>query len=177
MDQPDVSQLPADAVNAPASGVLSLLNLGFVAGILEGEGYFSTLGRNAGSRVGVKMTDLDVLERLQAITKIGTINGPYIPAADNHGKKPYWTWSVSKQTDAAALMMTVFPLMSERRKCRIEERLALWRSKQLTGLCRPGLHPKSGPGRCPECRRATQARTSRRSYERRKFRQQETVNV
>jgi hypothetical protein len=59
------------------------------AGLLEGEG---TIVDSTGSvQLRVKMTDLDLLERLLDVLGVGEIYGPYKPGSrDGHVRKPYW---------------------------------------------------------------------------------------
>lgn len=61
-------------------------DIAWVAGLLEGEGYFgcriATTKNRPGKaylqvRICVNMTDEDVLRRAQSITGAGHINGPY----------------------------------------------------------------------------------------------------
>lgn len=61
------------------------------AGLFEGEGTFTWHGTEVQMRV--KMTDLDVLERLLDIWAVGKIYGPYQgSSADGHVRKPHWIW-------------------------------------------------------------------------------------
>jgi len=103
--------------------------IGYLAGILDGEGYISLKPSRGGSgmiiRVGVNMTDLDVLERCQEIAGAGVIAGPRIRGTN----KPIWIWNINHQRDAVAVLMTVYPLVGARRKRRIEEALAAWKAK------------------------------------------------
>jgi hypothetical protein len=141
--------------------MVSVKDLAWLAGLLEGEGCFSTNGRAAhrGIRVSINMTDLDVLERVHALAK-GVLGGPYYPDEKNHGKKPYWKWTVSRQADAAGLMMTVYPLMGERRQARIREMLERWRNAAPKWIC-PNGHKRSDSWngrRCVECDRINHAK-------------------
>lgn len=99
--------------------------LGYVAGIIDGEGWIVL--QSGLVRIGVKMTDLDVLERCQKVTGVGTISGPI----EQEDRKPQWTWTVSKQADVAGLLMTIYPLMSQRRQTRISYVLQRWRERPL----------------------------------------------
>jgi hypothetical protein len=61
------------------------------AGLFEGEGTFTWGSGRAEMRV--KMTDLDVLERLLDIWSVGKIYGPYqTPSTDGSVRKPHWVW-------------------------------------------------------------------------------------
>lgn len=89
--------------------------LGWVAGLLEGEGSFDSGGRPGGLRIQVAMTDLDVLERLAQVVGTGTVNGPYKYQAK---QKPYWRWTV-RGTWAMILAARIRPNMGARRRQRI----------------------------------------------------------
>jgi hypothetical protein len=123
-----------------------LKDLYWVAGIVEGEGCF-TIHREY-IRVSVKMTDEDIIRRLHSVTGIGKVAGPHA----NGDLKPSWKWEVNVQKDASALMMTLYPIMGERRQEKIEECLAHWKSFAYRdpNICRRG-HNKGGNRRCKRC--------------------------
>jgi LAGLIDADG DNA endonuclease family protein len=113
-----------------ANRIMTPAELGWVAGLLEGEGCFFPIkyqtqdyGPYTYARIAVLMTDLDVLERLQQLTGVGRISGPTIRKNPNH--KPLWHWVVSKNKESITLMKELYPLMGERRRARIDEVLAL----------------------------------------------------
>lgn len=127
-----------------------------MAGIIEGEGCFSTNTGPYGVKLTVKMTDEDIIRRLQAVTGAGQVRGPYSPRSHELGTKPQWVWCVSKRADVHRIIGAVYPLLGDRRRQRIAD---LMPRLNRTGLCRNGLHPKEeGSGKCPECKRATEAR-------------------
>jgi hypothetical protein len=101
--------------------VLCSRDIGWVAGFLEGEGYFSW-NRTAIS-VQASQVQREPLDRLQQLIG-GRINGPY--ATGN--QSPYYRWSLCG-TRAAELCMTIFVLMSPKRKDKIRTVLAEWRSR------------------------------------------------
>ena len=62
-------------------------DLAWVAGLIEGEGYFVTETSARGYirvRIGVTSTDLDVLEHLQTLAPHSCIQGPYKPARTSY---------------------------------------------------------------------------------------------
>lgn len=88
----------------------------WLAGIFEGEGWFSSHKDGANivrGSLAVKMTDEDTIKRLKALTGIGSIHGPYQPKGN---RKLTWTWRVAKRGDVFRLMLAMYPLLSERRK-------------------------------------------------------------
>jgi hypothetical protein len=98
----------------------SMVDLAWVAGLVEGEGCFLPICRNgneASLRVQVRMTDLDVLERLMSIVNIGNVTGPEY----NGRNTPVYTWQCGRTADSLALMWALYPYMGERRRKKIWE--------------------------------------------------------
>lgn len=96
----------------------------WIAGILEGEGsfYWQTSNRNyKNPGIRVEMCDLDILERLTTITKIGHITVCNHTKAKRYSSNwsPSWAWQVTRKVDVVALMISIYPLMGERRKAKI----------------------------------------------------------
>ena len=102
----------------------------WLAGLLEGEGCFSTSTSPRNERqfpclqVSAVSTDRDVLERAKNIlggkTKVKVRTHGY-------GKKVQYTVRVNG-TLAASWMMTLYSLMGERRRARILELLNIWKA-------------------------------------------------
>lgn len=115
---------------------MTTAELAWVAGIVEGEGCFSMDTRQARKKGGkvyinirVAMVDEDVVRKLHKISGVGTVLGPILsPSRAEHNYQPLYIWAVQKQKDAAALMMTLYPLMGIRRQAKITECLAAWRA-------------------------------------------------
>ena len=143
---------------------VAVRDLAWAAGILEGEGYFGL--RPQGITAALSMTDKDVVDRFHAIFGFGSRTERKLPS----GKTAY-TWTVTNQTDAAGLMMTMLSLMGERRQARIKECLMAWRDRapkrEFWTHCKNG-HELSGDNlrliqegkymkrRCVECGRLRQ---------------------
>jgi hypothetical protein len=96
---------PASRVSGPNR--MSDLELGWVAGILEGEGCCFVTTRSKGgygpyvyARVTVCMTDRDILERLQRVTGIGTLEK--IRERENPQHKPISQWIVCRNQEASS---------------------------------------------------------------------------
>lgn len=87
----------------------------WVAGIVEGEGSISWVGKQ-GVRVKVAMTDEDVVRRLLTYTGVGTVGGPY-----DGTNKPRWSWYVGAKEDVWWLLMALLPWFGERRTARAIE--------------------------------------------------------
>lgn len=152
----------------------ALTDIYWVAGLLEGEGYF---GRN-GSTIIVRcaMTDLDTIERLAAIIGVGQV----FEHGATKGHKPIWDWGIYSK-NAAQWMMTLWPLMGTRRRQRISELLEWWATIPLPGYvnrrkthCVNG-HPFDpeniywhGPKGTKRCCRVCRSQAKRRWHEQRK---------
>jgi hypothetical protein len=98
---------------------MSQADIGWLAGIVEGEGSFKTNGRT-GIALEVAMTDQDVVQRLQDVTGVGRVNGPYWAKKST---KPYWTWTVGKKAALARLVLAIYPLLGSRRQGRVADLL------------------------------------------------------
>lgn len=94
--------------------------IGWIAGILEGEGCWTTKQSNpAAWWVAVRMTDEDVITRLMTLTGVGTISID----TGREGHKPAWDWAVNIRSHREWLTVAVWPWLGERRRRRIRE---LW---------------------------------------------------
>ena len=108
---------------------MSDFELGWVCGILEGEGcFFVTTRRTAKNgpylyaRVTVCRTDRDVLEQLQRVTGVGILEKVRERKDPRH--KPISQWIVCRNQEAIELMIAVYPHMGVRRQAKIREVLA-----------------------------------------------------
>lgn len=104
--------------------------MGWVVGIFEGEGtiIIRETDRRRSVRVAVGSTDLDVVERLQALVG-GNLNGPYARGKN----KPIWHWRMDRQADVAAFLRALRPHLGERRGTKADEALAViaeWEKRQ-----------------------------------------------
>jgi hypothetical protein len=92
-----------------ASRKPTLVDLGWAAGFLEGEGTFNVnrtgLGRSASSKVSATQKQKEPLEVLQAL-----FGGSIIPF-----RSKYWRWTVYGSR-ARGLMFTMFSFLSRRRR-------------------------------------------------------------
>lgn len=105
------------------------LELGWVVGIVEGEGYLGYIQRHYKGKNGpvlyrygqlrVKSTDEDVIQALASITKVGYVTGPFQPKNPKH--KPQWSWSLSKGEDLLGLLYKLEPHLMSRRKGKARE--------------------------------------------------------
>lgn len=105
---------------------LTDLEIGWVSGMIEGEGcitlsYTNTQKRRYGPYINVRlaMNDKDLILRLQQVTGIGKISPKR--RISGLGKQDQWSWDVQKQSDVKDLLRVIQPLMGERRNQRIFE--------------------------------------------------------
>lgn len=132
----------------------------WVAGIVEGEGTIVWAPKPPGARRGpnvylrVKMSDLDVIERLKSWTGIGTIT----TVRKEVNRKQCWSWTVSRHEDLLSLFDAIEPYLLSRRAGRVvdvRESLHQWRRDvaQRALSCRKGKHLlPNGETRCKPCR-------------------------
>lgn len=97
----------------------------WVAGIMEGEGYFSINFRdnpnhNPRFQVGVVMTDEDVIRSLHRATGLGSVRGPHKQPGGNDKHKVRWTWGVQRREDVHTLLSAIYPYMHSRRREQID---------------------------------------------------------
>jgi len=116
---------------------INLKELYWAAGFLEGEGSFHHRNENGKKNypsqicTSAAQVQLEPLERLKRIFG-GRIYGPYL--GRTKAGEPYFLWSVGGSL-AIQIMMTLYSLMSLKRKTQIELCITAWRScvKQKTG--------------------------------------------
>lgn len=105
--------------------------IGWLAGLLEGEGHFYKRSKAAPDGVyvypGVRlmMTDADVVERAYRLTGLGTFTAASAsPSRVRAGHKQVALWSVDRTEEALEVMRAIRPWMGQRRGERIDLLLA-----------------------------------------------------
>jgi hypothetical protein len=114
-------------------------SLYWLAGILEGEGFFGMITDWTGGkvyrypRIGVGMTDKDVIDRISPIfgNKTHTIPAP----GNSHGYLTAYR-AIIVGRSAAEWMRTLYPLMGQRRKHQIDTTLAEYDAIEPTSVRR-----------------------------------------
>jgi hypothetical protein len=101
---------------------MDIKDIYYVAGILEGEGCFSYY--NA-PRIFLKMTDRDVIEKVKFIMNVNVSIGEQ----NRNGWKTACVLAINSH-QAIGWMMTLYPLMSARRKEQIKQVLSTWRNSK-----------------------------------------------
>lgn len=102
----------------------------WLAGLLDGEGWF---GFQSTPHINISQVDLDIVEKAKSIFG----NCPPIKTyhSNNPKHKTKYVLTVNGKL-AISWMMTVYPLMSVRRKSQIRNVIIQW--KQMTGHLGPG---------------------------------------
>ena len=163
---------------------MSDFELGWVCGILDGEGSF-TLGamshrkRDVGARqiqITCAMTDLDTIERLESVTGVGNVTiGRRNKVEGREHHKEIFVWSVTRRKDSVWLLRQIQPHMSERRREKISQLLDhndLYPLLYEQGPVHGTRHTYRYYGcRCDKCR----AESARYARERRRIRRE--INV
>lgn len=145
---------------------ITVNDIHWLAGFLDGEGYFGT--RRSNIVMSVSQKDEWHIRKVQSL-----IGGKVYHRPDNQGR---WYWRMDMTGKAAAgLMMTLYTLMSPRRQERIEQCIAHWKSlgeaqnhwaKQTH--CRAGHeYTEENTYRKPKTPEFRQCRTCMRGYQER----------
>lgn len=121
--------------------MIAIAQIHWIAGLLEGEGSFcfttpATKRSSPSIRIALAMLDKDIVYRLANVLGFGSIclvtPMPSAKWPRNSAPTTQHRWECAG-VNAAGLMMTIYPLMSERRQAKIRELLAHYKS---TGAAR-----------------------------------------
>jgi len=104
--------------------MLAMTDLQWAAGFLEGEGCFNLLSKDQPNITASQMT-VQPLEKLRNIFGATTFRQSKLISRGS--KTGIYVWQLSCRR-GAAVMMTLYPLMSPRRQEQIRKVLAAWRS-------------------------------------------------
>jgi len=92
----------------------------WIAGLFEGEGHIAFLARSV--QVRIRMTDHDVLQRLDALQPSFSGLRPLKKYKDHY--KQQWSWDLCNAANVTAFLQGVLPWLGERRGTRAIEGLA-----------------------------------------------------
>lgn len=143
---------------------MNINELYWAAGFLEGEGYFCLRGGKKKTTPGILASQVqrEPLERLLILFG-GKIYGPYSSRHTTHS--PFYRWDISS-TSSIEVMMTLYKLMSTKRKEEIRKVISAWKVSPgnssvwiARGFCKNGhdltgsnyVVAPSGHGRCRQC--------------------------
>jgi hypothetical protein len=121
--------------------MVSVNDIYWAAGLFEGEGCFSFHHDNCPG-TQVSMTDEEPIQRIKSIFGVGLARTA--TRKTKKGKTVFLFRSYGK--DAIQIMMTIFSIMSPRRKEKIKEIIGHW--KHFGRYCRNG-HEKTGDNAIP----------------------------
>jgi hypothetical protein len=105
---------------------VSYCELTWAAGLFEGEGYICIAGKaghggykNNSWRIGIEMTDKDIVERF---ANIFDLQVKFKPRAHKNPKwKDLYVAQVSRQAKVKEIVDALLPYMGERRRLKMEE--------------------------------------------------------
>lgn len=112
------------------------LELGWAAGLFEGEGSIAVRARGHGKHgpyvaLHLGMTDLDVVEHFQAVVGCGAVRNLGMRGA---ATKPFFLWQVASAPEVLAILEAFEPLFGARRRARAREGAAAIRERR-EGTC------------------------------------------
>ena len=144
--------------------MISTTEIHWLAGLLEGEATFGMWkynGRGQSAFLSLKMTDRDIVERAARLLETRSILTD--KKQQEHHKQAYSTRSHGIK--AIGWMMTLYPLLGDRRRARIREIVASWRQipcarkfRQQCPLGHSYTKNKYGGRRCVPCAVASNAK-------------------
>lgn len=123
---PDHKQ-PLEAVamaGANTTPKISTLHLAWAAGFLEGEGSFSGGGPHGGPAVTAAQVHKEPIDRLLSLFG----GSAYQRITKGFSTKPIWVWRLNTK-QSAALMMTLYVLMSPKRQGEIASAIHKWKNQ------------------------------------------------
>lgn len=112
-------------------------SIDWVAGVLEGEGYFGLTRQGRSLVIQLTMTDRDIVDRVHETLGTGRRNERTLPS----GKTAYCL-TIAAQKETEAIMNAVLPMMGERRAAKI--RHCLSEHAKVPPPKRDWTHCKSG---------------------------------
>lgn len=91
------------------------LKIGYLAGLIDGEGCISLTA--TGQEIQVNSVDFDILERAYEFSEYkGNLSGPY-----DNGYQPIYRWRVGNRVEVETLLIRIYPLMCKRRQIAIDK--------------------------------------------------------
>jgi hypothetical protein len=105
-------------------------DIAWAAGLFEGEGNIGVENKNLVNskrrfepRLQMPITDLDVLQKFQAVWGVGKVSGPFTQKK-SPGAKPYWRWGTYSWDEFVAIGGAMRPWFGQRRGARYDFILA-----------------------------------------------------
>lgn len=91
------------------------LEIGWVAGVIEGEGCIRHAKRAI--RIDVAMSDRDVIDGLQLVTGVGKVYEHKHFTGSK--RKPMYVWVCARRNDVFHLLTSIVPILGERRRAQV----------------------------------------------------------
>lgn len=112
--------------------MISIKDIAWIAGLLEGEGYFShpRAGNKFCATIRLAMTDRDVIDRAAVLMGAGSRGHVGVHTKPSATRQCVYGFTLHGKY-AIAWMMTILPFMGDRRAIRIREAIAGWKSRPL----------------------------------------------
>jgi hypothetical protein len=126
--------------------MISLVNIAWSAGFIEGEGTFTFYEKGNFPYITVGQKDIDLLQKLKNTYK-GNI---YHRERSGINQTPIEIWQIGTN-NAIAIMMTIFPFMSKKRKNEIIQVINKWKGTRIVAQnSKFRTHCKNGHPWVPE---------------------------
>src|SRR5215469_12008437 len=117
--------------------MIPMAEIGWIAGFLEGEGYFTLVGNRAKSpRIEAGQVDTGPIDRLYS--RFGgkvwqEKRGDGIYGKFKGNRQPFWRW-YCPPSESIQIMMTIYSLVSTKRRLEIEYCIEGWKSTKGRSL-------------------------------------------
>lgn len=117
------------------------IDIGWLAGLLEGEGCFSIFTRKTAKwdyktvAIHCEMTDEDTVRKAHMIAGVGNVieRSNMSGRKDARQRKKTWIWSVQNHQGVLYVCETIYPHMGIRRQQKIKELIEYVKSKSSMG--------------------------------------------
>ena len=94
------------------------IDIAWAAGLFEGEGTIYFNNATSEYKLGLKMTDEDVMEKFFSIVEVGNLYGPYTPKdkkLNGENRKDFWLWQCWRPSDVRVILKLLLPYFGKRR--------------------------------------------------------------
>jgi len=103
------------------------IDIAWAAGLFEGEGTIYFYNQSKRYKLGLKMTDKDVMDKFFNIFKVGRLYGPYTPKEkklNGENRKDFWIWQCWNHSEVNGLLKKLLPYFGKRRAAKTIEALS-----------------------------------------------------
>jgi hypothetical protein len=106
---------------------MTIKDIAWIAGLLEGEGYFHI--NKFSPSIDLGMTDFDIVARAAKVLGAKPPKVYYYKKAEQKHWKPHWKTSIHSAL-AVGWMMTIYSFLGERRQQRVREVIETWKLRK-----------------------------------------------